>query len=537
MVDSRFEEARSRALRSGRLLWVTLSAPWNESAAAGERGVFADPVLLSLVERFEHLKLDAAEHPELDHAAQTLLQLMGGGSGWPAHVFLDPKEGLALFGATALDAASLASLARQLLSAWALDPELMREDARARRDAAAARDAAQAAPAASGELSSSVEAWLTPLEQSLDFETGFVGRGTVHQFPGAYAALMASPGFEKWGLLALTSLARSTLCDVVEGGFFRSGGRLPEDPVETEKLAAENAAFLATLCRVPELRKHEFLWQVASELVDASRRDFDGARGWVGGSAAYYRLTPTDLLTALPAPQRPAASMFFGIESGSTVPMVATELPILSSFLKIPPVDLLHGLNEAKRNLVKFRRARADRLPARGESTRLSSALWTATRRMAQRLHGFDAADIRWQQPDAVATSPRVKWAERWAALETCALEIGQPATRSKSLTSLRALDELLLNDTRSLDSCRYDAPFLGTRLDVCDHLGASSVALALECLLVRRDIARGEGDSKSVGILTARLDDFGSQAERACRTFGLHASSTYAGLLRHVSF
>jgi uncharacterized protein YyaL (SSP411 family) len=523
------------------------------------------------------VELDPLEHPFLDQGAQALLRILAGRGGWPVNLFLDPETGLAVFGATALEPESGAKLLRQLFLAWETQPEDLRAEARASFAEFCARDPLQGS-AESALSDREVEEWLSekilgavfaPLEQSLDWEHGFVGGGDVFLHPAVYRVLLRKPESRVWGEKALSSLARSQIYDLVGGGFFRAAGRAATDAVSTEKLLVENSEMLETLLAVEGLGRKEFLSRLTSEIIEALGADFLGTNpeaGFAGSrsaSSAFYEFRPRDLLEALEGSERQAAQAFFGIEGARLVPTLPTELPRLAKRLGVAPVDLRNDLIRAHTRLVAYRKEQranvAPRTGARslvGEAAALR-ALATAgrlgllpegrdsqTREFCRARLATDGAESKIGMERGAGSagnragsafagdreSVRAPWA--WAsaqlALARWAFTVGDRAT---ALAQLGRVDALLARD--GTDMPAEETPFLGRRVDACDHLGASAAALRVNVYGERLACALLEGDARTTQALTPRFRRALAEGLRRAKPLGLFAAHLYDGLAR----
>lgn len=552
-LKSLLEEARRRRCP----VWISSTAPWNSKARLWTAQIKSDPTIQEFQKRFVFWEFDSAALPEIDQGLQFILQKLASTSGWPSQIFLDP-EGHPIVGVSPLELSDFKKLLFDILSAWDIDPKAL-----STLSETAQREAVKADPLAcvpmdisklSNEQSSAAEmAFLTPLEQSLDFDTGFVGRSPeVYHFPSVYKALLAREESARWAELALTQLAKSHLCDVIEGGFYRSAGRDPESPVQAEKLLSENAELLDALISAPESPRTEFLLKTASECVQLILSAFEspssvGFGSSLGGDESYYRLVPSDLLTALSGPQRQPAQMFFGIESGGRVPYLPTELPLLSSFLGIAPVDLGHLLVSAREALAKYRHDRAasgkTRQPVLGVRERYSEALAVRALFRAGTLKSLVSdQDVErhlypiledWKK-SSVELSKRELWATAgaWVAAAQFGLKRGG-SHRMRGMDALNEADNLL-SSLEAPSTVLVDLPFLSLRWDVSDHLGPSSVALRLRAMVERIELAFQEGDRARVSQMTQRIETDLSLFLPLCRPLGLHAAGVFEALTRY---
>ncbi|MBS1983633.1 MAG: DUF255 domain-containing protein, partial [Bdellovibrionales bacterium] len=346
-TENRLDAALAEGVRRKVPVWLLLDAPWSEDARAWKSEVWNDPHVVELRKQFVTCELNRDTAGETDQAAQFLLQSMAARSGWPLNLFLDPYSGAPIMGTPSLEAKPLVDLLGQMLQAWKIDSDSLRGLAQTQRAALAPSDPLGLSH---GKLEGEdvdawlddkmMGAWLTPLEQSLDFESGFVGQGEVFHYPSVYKCLLASPELAKWAELALTRLGSSHACDVIGGGFFRSAGRDPDKFVATEKLAVENAELLEAYLSYRNPAHSTFLIQVATEITAFLVSDLmqnNSVAAGLSGSAGYYRLSPADLIEAVDGRNRQPAQMFFGIENGGRVPYLPTELTLLATFLKWAP--------------------------------------------------------------------------------------------------------------------------------------------------------------------------------------------------------
>lgn len=555
MKHAPLAKALSEAARRRVPLWIYARAPWNEEARAWEREVYDAPVTRELRAHFVSFEFDAAEMPELDHAVQFALTHLAGRSGWPAHLFLDPA-GRPLMGATSLTAPALEDLLGQLLRAWTVDAESLSARAEGTRQALRAADPLAASPVTEMDPAErddwlsdqALSAWLTPFDQSLDFETGWVGRGDLYLYPSVYKCLLAREDSMRWGLMALTNLSRTQMFDVMQGGYFRAAGRDPTQPVSTEKLLAENAEMLEALTECVGLPNSDFAASVATDTLRVIVEDFAASANGsfaaaLSGHAPYYRVTPSDLIAMCTGPERQPVQMFFGIEAGNQVPFLQTELPLLATYLKLPPVDLSHMLQSARRKVLANRQTRPEsqRPQAMGASVAAEAtalrAIYLASRKLPAALPPERAEEIgapilaRWNDLKPSALSPRAEWSIVLTRLSAARSAL-QSRNRDLFLRRVSEADETLQARLDPNDVA-LDTAFAGERLDMADHLGASAAGLRLHALRERLEIARVEGDARTLKRLLDVELDLMARALRTVKPLGLHASSVWNARLR----
>jgi uncharacterized protein YyaL (SSP411 family) len=526
------------------LRWMQFYAPWCARNRLWRQQVEEQMQATGLASRMKRVDVPRDEAPETDQAAQTLLQTLSGQSGWPCNLFLAP-DGTPVFAAGALEPQAFVKLLRQLLDAWDLSPEELlleggRQGARlAEQDPLRWERLPQSVDAAEQEQllsKASLQRLLTPLEQSLDFERGWIGQaaqGTVFHAPGIYRALLAFEDLRKWGELALVRLARSPACDVLGGGFFRT---VDAQGPATEKLAIENAELLEAYLDAARAHKRGFLVQVAHECLEFLMGPVSEASA-LDASPEHYLLAPADLLEALSGTERQAAQLFFGIEKGARVPELATEVEVLAPFLQLEPVDLHLQLLSSRRKLRAHRdKARAASRPAVQAATALSE--WTSIRALARASFELDqpqAYDLARIRADRAlerfeVRGPRARWARAraWLALARVAANV-------KDTESARTLIARVEQEVASVESpweaISYETSFAGKRADLCDFVGASAASLYIETLLDLRGLQR-QGIEGPLGLPVSARDSL-ALFLKAARPLGVHAASLYAALAR----
>lgn len=523
-------------------MWLLFEAPWNAESQAWRREVLESPIVAELRSRFACIDVSAEDWPEGDQAAQFLMQTLAKRSGWPLSLLLDSQSAPTL-GFDALDDKSLAGLLTRWWQEWKADPASM--CAAALRNVETARGVdplSRSAPAVSPERlhSEAFEAaLLSPLEQSLDFETGLIGQGTRFHYPGVYACLLARESTRKHGATALANLAKTHLYDAVGGGFFRSGGALPDAPVATEKLLVENAQFLELFAEASVLPHAgaEFLLQIRAELRALLKDHFEREDGHLasslGASADFYRIRPADLLKFVAPADRQSVQMFFGIEESAYVPHHPTELPLLATYLNEPPVDLRHRLVAAKVSLQKHRELR-ENAPEPSAPSLYAEALAVGAllRESATADENLTQALDRYREVPPTLESGRAFWAVGHALLREAGLD-QHAGRRDAALSKWAMIDRVWGAPAQELESTTLDIPFLGRRWDGADHLGPSSEALRLGWLRERADQAEREGDVRTARQLRGAREKILCAVMPRLKPLGLHGASAYAEFFR----
>jgi len=563
-----------QAKKKKQLTWLHFYAPWCEATTTWRQELSENPNWLRLKEQMQSLEWNRDWSPEIDQGLQSFLQGRGGQQGWPVNVFLSP-EGRAVFICGALKVSDFVELTRQLWVAWQTDPVALTAQAEKeylafrKMDPLALKDEKFPESADEDILGrAGLYRYLTPLEKSLQMDTGLIGVGHVFQYPFAYRSLLGFEDLGKWGELSLVRLARSPLNDVVGGGFFR--GAVTDETVQdlearaawshvsrvsTEKLLIDNAELLETYIEAHQIRKTPYLSQAAFELLDAILEDFkiqsplgseDTAptmfASALTASQKFYDIGPEDLLKALPPKERQAAQLFFGIESsGSRIPRLPTETQLLSEFVNIEPIDLRLQLIDSRKRLEDFRKSRPAS-PSKCPPDRLSEL--TLVRVLAYAAFSFDTPQVSEICVDMLDRY-REEWnatSKNWTAREKGAY-LRALAAMARLHSAQRDPDpaQKCFEEAESLifglqdpifKEAIVDVPFLGPRVDVCDHTGISGLASLLAGLLDYNALTRmGLRGRHNLPI------DIGhtlSEGLRYARPLGIYASGLYWVLMRY---
>lgn len=542
MTKPHFAELLRRARTEQRPVWLLFEAPWNAESRAWRRNVLESPAVAELRSRFACIDVSAESWPEGDQAAQFLMQTLAKRSGWPLSLLLD-SQGAPTLGFDALDEKSLAGLLTRWWQEWKSDPASMR--AAALRNVETARKvdplSQSTAPVSAEMLRSEAfeAALLSPLEQSLDFETGLVGQGTRFHYPSVYGCLLARDSTRKHGATALANLAKTHFYDAVGGGFFRSGGALPDAPVATEKLLVENAQFLELYAEASVIQHAgaEFLLQIRAELRALLKDHFEREDGHfaaaLSASADFYRVRPADLLKYVAPADRQSVQMFFGIEESSYVPHHPTELPLLATYLNEPPIDLRHRLVAAKLSLQKHRELRENAPEPMTPSLYAEAlAVGALLRESATLDENLTQALDRYRESTPTLESGREFWAVGHALLREAGLDqhLGR---RDAALVKWAMIDRTWGVPAQALDATTIEIPFLGRRWDGADHLGPSSEAIRLGWLRERADQAEREGDARTARTFRESREKILCAVLPRLKPLGLHGASAYAEFFR----
>jgi|GEM_PF-1485489 len=570
-LDPVLEKARKR----GQLTWLHFYAPWCEASRVWRAELAENPTWLRLCEEMQVVEWNRDWSPEVDQGLQVFLQARSAQQGWPVNVFLSPA-GRVIFLCGALEVKDFAEMSRQLWVAWQTDPQGLEQRAEEEFKSFRATDPLALSSKKSFEATEQGEEllgraglyrFLTPLEKSLQMDTGLVGVGNIFHYPMAYRALLGFEDLGRWGEVSLVRLARSPLNDVIGGGFFRSA-RCDESvqemesraawahvkEVSTEKLLIENAELLETYIEAHQTRKAPYLSQAAFELLDAILEDFrihppasspsapTTFASAISASKDFYRLAPEDLLKALPPRERQAAQIFFGIEgSGSRIPRIPTEVQILSEFVGIEPVDLRLQLIDSRKRLKEYRLTRSE-APSKCPPERLSEL--TLLRVLAYAAFAFDTPQVA-EICEEMLERYREEWslgAESWTSREKgaylralCSMARLHSAQRDHDEAKLCFEEaEQVIFDFKDpvLREAIVDVSFLGARLDVCDHSGVSGLAGLLAGILDYNALSRMGLRGKH--NLPVDIGHSLAEGLRHARPLGLYGAGLYWVLMRY---
>jgi len=544
---------------SDRLIWLRVRAPSCAAAETWRREVLEAAPLRDLRKRFLEIDISRDERPELDAAAQSVLQSLGERSGWPLQLFLDPGSGAPVFGCTSPDLVSCERILRHLLVARESSPGELTSQAEEARQAARARDplcrqwprvsSAEAREILSG---ASLASFLTPLNQSLDPLTGGLGpTADAFLYPQAYEVLLRRPETLRVGQAALERLARSESCDVLGGGFFRS--------TDGSKLLGENAEMLELLDLAAKITRAPFLTLTAAEARAGLLRDFWHASGGFAAGLSeaegYYEWNAADFLGSLEGPERLPAQRFFGLTrevsfGGDRRPRLVTDIATLATELGLPPADLQNQLATIRRKLLAFRATRSLKQPLRAPSAALPTAL--ALRALlapglledgsleASLLLSLETLVEEFSDRSRTtiggrdfSAGNRLRWQLARACLAAALLK-RPPAEQSLHEKLWVARADGLLGDVTDVEGgVRGDTVFLGDRSDLADFTGRSSAALRMEAWLDRFELANRRQDFARVARLEAELPNQVASAMTAARELGLAGAGVYASFVR----
>jgi uncharacterized protein YyaL (SSP411 family) len=545
-------QSQLKELRRGRLLWFQLYAPWSAESETWRQNLNADSRFHELLKECSYFESPVEEWIDEAQGFQAFSQYHTGYSGWPLNLFLN-KAGRAVFICGSLEIPAVVSLTAALFQAYHLDSRALDEEAEKKY-----RDFHENDPQNlskfkvldSAEIDQQLSAknlqrMLTPLEQSMDLETGLIGGETVFHFPSILRALVLSDEERSWAETFLVRLARSPLYDVVGGGFFRSLNR-KDSRTSTEKLLVENVELLDVLLEFLAIQKHPFLEEIAAQTLDLLRKEFRSEKGYASALAAsndFYEWETRDLFSALGADERGVAQKFFGVSATrKTIPFIATEVTSLSKDWNLEPLDLRLKLLDVRRKLQSYaeknrRLARPRELPAKSYATALAVATlaraafsWDIPELFDDCREVLSAAAEKRELNEDLKVRERWAWARAHLAMARTEFHMGSKERASELVTWVE--DELLMESDFQKVGISESTVF-GKRLDLSDHLGTSAGALFLHTLMDLKTLQK----KGIVGKRSLPLDERQplATALQQSRTLGINAGGIYSALARFL--
>ncbi|XAS73530.1 thioredoxin domain-containing protein [Micrococcaceae bacterium Sec5.1] len=309
---------------------------------------------------FVPVKVDREERPDVDSVYMTATQAISGEGGWPMSVFLTP-EGLAFHAGTYFPPVplpgrpSFRNVLEAVHEAWVERREAVEQNARG-----------LAANIANAQLSSAVrldgppevlDAQLlsdavTVLARSEDPDAG--GFGSAPKFPPsavleflirhAAARSETSEAARDMAARALAGMARSALCDQIDGGFARYSVTADWSVPHFEKMLYDNAQLLRVYAHWSRLGGHDVFpaeeaagvasrcgdWMLASLGLPAgglaSSLDADTVVDGVHHEGAAYLWTPASLLEVLGPGDAEEVARMMNIGAQGTVSELGSPL-------------------------------------------------------------------------------------------------------------------------------------------------------------------------------------------------------------------
>lgn len=537
-------------LPRGRLLWFHLHAPWSAESERWTSGLHTDPRFLELQKECRYIESPVDDWTDEAQSFQAFVQYNIGYSGWPLNLFLN-RKGQAVFCCGSLEIPAMIQMTASLFQAYQVDAASLDAEADRRHQDFIANDpcAFSAADSESDGHDLSVlqkktlTRMLTPLEQTLDPETGLIGGDSVFHFPSILRALVLSESERDWAEKFLVKLCRSPLYDVLGGGFFRSLNR-KDSKTSTEKLLVENVELLDVLLEYGALRKQPFLEEVAASTLDLIRKQFrlndSTYASALAASPEYYEWASSDLFTALGADERGVAQKFYGVSSEKKmIPFMATEVSTLSKDWNLEPLDLRLKLLDVRKKLQAFaEKHRRLSKPAEFPSQRFSTAM---------AITALARASFQWDIPELLEDCQKqlvvfgnrddLSNRERWAwtrALLSMARCLGANGSDAEARAMVTKVEDELLMESEFSKVALVQSPVFGSRIDLCDHLGMSAGALFLHTLLDLKALRK----HKIIGdrALPFNESEALAHALTKARTLGIHAGGIYSALAQALN-
>ncbi len=541
-------EGALKELKRARLLWFQLYAPWSAESESWRAALMSDPRFAELRQECTFFESPTDAWVDEAQGLQAFSQFHTAYSGWPLNIFFN-RDGHAVFVCGALEIPAMVSCAAQLFQAYQLDGRRLDQEAAAKQKDFAENDPQRRERMKildSDEVDKllserSLMRLLTPLEQSMDLETGLIGGETVFHYPTILRSLVLSTERRNWAETFLVKLVRSPLYDVVGGGFFRSLNR-KDSKTSTEKLLVENVELLDVMLEFLSFGKHPFIEEVATQTLDMIRKEFLSREGFssaLSASADFYEWESRDLFTALGADERGVAQKFFGLSSNSRmIPFISTEVASLSKEWNLEPLDLRLKLLDVRRKLQSYAQknrhlARPRILPGQPYATALAISTLARAAFQWDIPEIFD--DCR-QQLDSAQLDGEMSVRERWAwarahlSLARAEVHMGRQVEAKHLVTWVE--EELLMESDLS-KTAMVDFPLFGERLDLSDHLGPSAAALFLHTLMDLKALQKQGLSGKRSLPLDERLA-LATAVDQA-RTLGINAGGIYSALARYL--
>lgn len=591
-LNDSMETQLQQAAKAKKLLHVYWAPSWCEASSAWRESLRSFPEWLELKNELASFEWNAEWNPEIDQAYQAFAQDRTASSGWPLNLFVDPQDRSIVFACSAMKPEDFCQVVKQLVVAWKLEAEALQS--RAAEELAQFQDkdplctlgtaggvarsvAKEAAKNPTENLTenlitaSVLYRFLTPLEQSLDLTTGFVGQGQVFLYPEIYPPLLAYEDMSKFGELALVQIAKSPLYDIVHGGFLRTldfdwsshhsalNGSFDSRSVRSrshEKLLVENCEMMMAYASAWKRTQNPFFTQIAHEVLETILQDFryPNIEGASLASAvvlpeASLEVEAKDILESVPAKDRQALQLFLGLNEGRKIPYLATELSVLAEYLGEQPVDLRLSLMGARKKLKEHLRNKNAQEGTQKTANKVESwkllppsriAELTAVKALAFVSLTFDTPGVqplaesifdRYQSEFSSEWTLRERGAYLRAATSLARLHQSQRDMQKAKSYFLEAERLLFSLNGTFFEEAQTQVPFLGHRLDLVDHLGASGFASMIHGVLdfeeLRKSGLQGEND------LPLDIHDDVNRALHRARPLGLHAASLYTALMR----
>ncbi|MEA2570332.1 MAG: hypothetical protein QOI24_2333 [Acidobacteriota bacterium] len=282
------DAAIARAKREQKPIFLSIGYASCHWCHVMQRESFTNAGVAKLLnERFVPVLVDREEHPDVDAAFMTYVELLNdGNAGWPANLVLSPElEPLA--GASYLPRASLIELLEVASQKWSSDRAALRTEAAA--VIAAAREMSHV-PAAAPAEALTLAAFVEAAQRAHDPVNG--GFGSAPKFPHALLLELllresvrtrdALPRTLATG--ALDAMAKSALFDRERGGFYRYATDAAWQKPHFEKMLYDQALLASDYVIAYQLTNDARYAAVARKTLDFMLRDLRLDGGAFGSS-------------------------------------------------------------------------------------------------------------------------------------------------------------------------------------------------------------------------------------------------------------
>jgi len=375
--------ARARAEQRPILLSVGYSACHWCHVMAHES--FEDPGTAALMnDHFVNIKLDREERPDLDQVYQGVVQLMGGGGGWPLTIFLTP-ELLPFYGGTYFPPESrhglpsFRTVLQALATAWAEKREEVLGQAKEFQDGLRHLAAWGLGPRSAPVTAQDVLGAARSLAKTLDPAEG--GFGSAPKFPNTMALALLLRAWRRGGGEELRRGALHTLERMVTGGIHdQLGGGFHRYSVDRfwrvphfEKMLYDNALLLHLLAEAQQIAPSTERKESAERLVEWLGREMTAPSGAFhatqdadseGLEGKYFAWSPSELAAVLGPEAGRRAARAFGVtpegtfEHGRSVLERRVPVSELAREWQKSEVETEAWLNQVRRQLFQARSLR-----------------------------------------------------------------------------------------------------------------------------------------------------------------------------------
>jgi uncharacterized protein YyaL (SSP411 family) len=332
------DEAFERARQEGKPVFLSIGYSSCHWCHVMEEESFRDPEVAEILNnRFISVKVDREEHPEVDDAYMTAVQLMSGHGGWPMSVFLTPQR-KPFFAGTYFPKEDhgihlgFRSLLQRIADAWHTRREEIEEIAEHLSQAVTHQRGLTFKPLDEPLNWRVVERAIGALEADFDEENG--GFGEAPKFP-QHGVLLFLLHFSSmrgegrtWEMAerTLEKMMLGGIHDHVGGGFHRYSTDARWVLPHFEKMLYDNALLLWSYGKAFEISRNSEFKRAANRIVQWLLREMDlEGEGFAGsldadtleGEGAYYTWTLKEIQDALKGRGEEFARAFHVTEEGN----------------------------------------------------------------------------------------------------------------------------------------------------------------------------------------------------------------------------